>query len=599
MNAQRFASRSMAAFVAGFIFAAAATLVGGADAASPGTAPDATVTFRWSAKAAGVGFVWGASSVNYQGETYSVRVDGFLLGAIGTASGRAVGDVYGLSKIDDLNGNFTALTAGAALGPGRATADLRNAKGVHIVMRSTNSSGVGIGIGLRAITLTVGQAGGPPAEEGPTLPKTLGFGQALFGEKLSLEPTLNVQLAGFAEGNPGFNGKWSAGPVNRADEWFEHSNEFGLNAAYDTGGYGTFSGRASGVFSLTAGGVDAAASNGKVINNHKYDLEDLYIDWESGDLLPFLGQDALEISGGDQDYQLYDGLLFWYGAQNATSRGANWIAPRKAFDNTAIVRLNLGNLLLEGVHLQFNDDPDTGTRLAGERMEYTKDNCLLKHFKIAAMYYNIYHSDNPERNGLNTFYSYTEMTPLPFLPDFSSTGSFVYEMNSRAAGLTNAVGWYVYPTYQFSDLPWKPQLFYRYASFTGSGTRNFDPLFTGLTDWGTWTQGEILGEFVISNSNLISHQVRLKMTPNDLLTLNLIYYNFSFYNKNQSFGVSPTRVTSNDLGNELDTILDINLTNWWSMSVDLNFVVPGAGMTQAVQGHSTWIGGMIYENFNF
>ena len=74
-------------------------------------------------------------------------------------------------------------------------------------------------------------------------------------------------------------------------------------------------------------------------------------------------------------------------------------------------------------------------------------------------------------------------------------------------------------------------------------------------------QGEILGEFVLSNSNLNSHQVRFRMQPNDFLTLNLIYYNFSFYNKNQSFGLVPIRVTSDALANELDTILDINLTN--------------------------------------
>ena len=453
MNAQRFTSRTAAAFVAGFILSSAAASAGGADATSPGTAPDATVTLRWRATAAGVGFVWGAASVVYQRKAYPVRVDGFLLGAIGVASGSVVGEVYGLRKVDDLNGNFTALTATAALGAGMATADLSNDKGVHIVIRSTKSSGVGLGIGIRPITLTVGQAGGPPAEESARLPQTLGFGQVRFSENLLFQPTLNVQLVGFGEGNPGFNGKWSAGPVNRADEWFETSNEFGLNASYDAGRYGTFRGSVSSVFSLTGGSVDAAASYGKMINNRKYGLEDAYLDWKSGNLFPGLGEDALEISGGDQNYQLYDGLLFWDGAQNATRRGANWIGPRKAFDNTGIVRLNLGSLLLEGVHLQFNDDPNTGTRLAGGRAEYTKDDWLMKHFKFAILYFNIYNSDNVERHGLNGGYSYMETTPLPSLPDLSYSASFVYETNSNAAGLTNAVGWYIYPSYQFSSLP--------------------------------------------------------------------------------------------------------------------------------------------------
>src|SRR5262249_3603485 len=161
------------------------------------------------------------------------------------------------------------------------------------------------------------------------------------------------------------------------------------------------------------------------------------------------------------------------------------------------------------------------------------------------------------------------------------------------------VGWYAGPAYQFSALPLKPQLFYRYASFSGGGTRNFDSLFTGLPDWGSWFQGEILGEFVLSDSNLDSHQVRLKLQPNDLLTLNLIYYKFLLYNDNQEFGVTPSRVSSSSLADEVDTILDVPLANWWTMTVTFAFAVPDEGFRKAVNGSSTWLSGMLYTNFNF
>jgi len=43
------------------------------------------------------------------------------------------------------------------------------------------------------------------------------------------------------------------------------------------------------------------------------------------------------------------------------------------------------------------------------------------------MYFNIYESDEPSRHGMNGFYFYQEATPVPPLPDFQYTTSFVAE----------------------------------------------------------------------------------------------------------------------------------------------------------------------------
>ncbi len=560
-------------------------------------APDATVTFRGRTATFGVGFTWGAATLTYKGEIYPVRVDGFVLGAIGVASMEGVGKVFGLSKAEDLNGDYTALNAGGAFGVGSGKTVMRNAKGVRIVLDAT-SKGLSLGIGPRGITLTVGEAGGPPADAGARLPETLGFGQARFGP-LALRPTLNAQLAGFAEGNAGFGGQWSFGPVDEADEWFETSNEVGLNGAYDTGKYGTFTARVSGVFSLTGGGVDAAVSNGSEINNHKYSLESGYLKWQSGDLFPGLGFNALEISGGNQNYQVFDGLLFWDGGQDGGERGASWLSPRKAFRETGIVHLETADLVLEGAHLKYNDDPDTETRLAVGRAEYAKNDCVMKYLKLGLVYFKIYDSKTASRDGMNGVYGYHEATPLRSLPDLSYTASYVWESNSKNSGLKNAVAWYAGPAYQLSNLPWQPQLSYRYASFSGGGTKAFDPLFAGFTDWGTWFQGEILGEFVLSNSNLDSHQVRLKLAPSEVVTLNLIYYKFLLYDQNQDFGTTPSRVSSSSLADEVDIILDVSPANWWSMTATFAFAVPNDGFREAVHGSATWLSGMLYTNFNF
>ena len=72
--------------------------------------------------------------------------------------------------------------------------------------------------------------------------------------------------------------------------------------------------------------------------------------------------------------------------------------------------------------------------------------------------------------------------------------------------------------YEFGDVAWKPKLSYRYAFFEGDDpatatNEGFDSLIPGFYDWGTWWQGEIAGEYFLSNSNLISHQVRLHLAP--------------------------------------------------------------------------------------
>jgi hypothetical protein len=577
---------------------AASAAMGVDDAEIPaGVAPDATITFRGRTATIGVGFVWGASTLSFQGRTYPVRVDGFVLGAIGASSVDGVGKVYDLSKAEDLNGDYSALTIGGAFGVGSGKTVMRNENGVRIVFETT-SRGFGLGIGPRGITLTVGEAGGIAADVGARLPETIAFGQARYGP-LSLRPTLNAQWVGFAEGNAGFGGQWSFGPVDEADEWFETSNEVGLNGVYDAGPYGAFTARVSGVFSLTGGGVDGAVSNGDEINDHEYTLESGYLKWQSGDLFRGLGFNALEISGGNQNYQVFDGLLFWDGGQDGGERGASWLSPRKAFRETGIVRFNISDLLLEGVHLKYNDDPDTKTRLAGGRIEHVKDDWILKYMKLGFMYFNIYHSKDAARDGLNGVYGYQEATPLSSLEDLTYTAACVWENNSKNAGLHDAVGWYAGPAYQLSALPWKPQLFYRYASFSGGGTKGFDSLFTGLSDWGSWFQGEILGEFVLSDSNLNSHQVRLMFQPSDLLTLNLIYYHFLLYDKNQDFGLTPSRVESRSLADEVDMILDLSMANWWSMTATFAVAVPNDGFREAVNGSATWLSGMLYTNFNF
>jgi len=563
----------------------------------PALAADATLTLTARSAAVGVGFVWGAGTLDYQGQQYPVRIDGMGIGAAGISSVTARGAVYHLNQVDDLNGQYTALGAGVAVGRGANRLRMRNEKGVVIDV-TAEGQGVQLGIGPRGITFQVGAAGGAPASTAFILPKTLGFGQAAFGP-LSLQPTLNVQLAGFAEGNAGFGGEWAAGPINKSDVSMQHSNEVGMNGQLDLGQYGTLRGRVSGVFSLSGGGVDPGATSFPDFNTNAYSIEAAFLSWQSGDALPGLGYNALQMGYGNQNYQVFDGFLFWAGAEDCGVRGACWISPRKAFREAGTARLTLGDWLIEAYHLKLNDDPSTRTRVGGGRIEYAFQDWLVKAMKSGFMYFNVYESEEPARDGLNGFYFYQDATPVPLLPNFQYTTSFVAETNSAAVGNAQAYGWYVAPAYTLSSLPWSPQLSYRFASFSGGGTRNFDPLFAGLSDWGYWFQGELLGEWVLPNSNLQSHMLRLKLAPNDVFTLNLFYYKFLLANLEESFGPTTMRVGSHQLADEVDAIVDIAVTNWWSMTAEFTLAVPNSGFREATGGNATWINSMLYTNFNF
>ena len=116
------------------------------------------------------------------------------------------------------------------------------------------------------------------------------------------------------------------------------------------------------------------------------------------------------------------------------------------------------------------------------------------------------------------------------------------------------------------DRGWQPKFSYRYAIFEGDDRRDrgneaFDGLLTGFYDWGTWWQGEIAGEYFVSNSNLISHQLRVHCTPNENITTGLIFFDFQL---DQPRFVRPA--SSDDVGLELDWYMDWSVNDHFTVS---------------------------------
>jgi hypothetical protein len=101
-------------------------------------APDATVKFSGGSVGVGIGFSWGSGVLTYKGKEYPFSVQGLSAGDIGMSSAEASGDVYGLKKLEDFDGNYTSTSAGAAVGGGGGAATMRNQNGVSLHLVATS-----------------------------------------------------------------------------------------------------------------------------------------------------------------------------------------------------------------------------------------------------------------------------------------------------------------------------------------------------------------------------------------------------------------------------------------------------------------------------
>ena len=119
-------------------------------------APDATLQLREGSIAAGIGFSWGGGTLTYRGKRYPVKVDGLSVGSVGISRATASGSVYNLKSLNDFNGTYTAVGAGAAVAGGGSIATMQNQNGVRINLRAT-TQGVKFTLGAAGVSLQIQQ----------------------------------------------------------------------------------------------------------------------------------------------------------------------------------------------------------------------------------------------------------------------------------------------------------------------------------------------------------------------------------------------------------------------------------------------------------
>jgi len=374
-----------------------------------------------------------------------------------------------------------------------------------------------------------------------------------------------------------------------SDNWFESYAKPAISGTLRAG-KGSFFGKVSGVGERTYAAppplVGSEASS--------FMIEDLYVGWRSGTALG-AGEDALELTVGRAPYRIGHGLLLWDGGGEGGSRGGFWSNARKAWGFAGIARFHAKANTLEGFYLDRNEVPEaeTGTRVAGANYE----RALGSSTTLGATFMSFMSDSLPQRDGMNVFNLRAYTAPLRKLPGLSFEAEYALEQNGD---LRDATAWNIMGAYELSKSPWKPKLSYRYAFFQGDDPtttpdESFDMLLPGFYDWGTWWQGEIGGEYFLSNSNLISHQLRVHVTPSEAVSAGLFAYDFRL-DQPASFGPG---VTSDHIAMELDAYADWKVNSNFIVSFVAALAEPKEAAEQGFGRTSTFTYGMVYVAYAY
>ena len=404
-------------------------------------------------------------------------------------------------------------------------------------------------------------------------------------EDLSLSLDLEAAAGGFVTNNTNFGAgriDLQSGAVSGDAQWGEGYVKPALSLDYDTSAAGALYGGVSGVGAITVGDGDAGGFTDG--GDKKASLEALFAGWRSGSLVAeALGEDALDLSAGRQDFQVGDGFLIWDGNLDTAGDGAYWLGPRTAFNFAGLAQIATG--ALGGQLFYLRADGDQGhTEPIGLNLDYALDDLGLgEDGTLGAMYLHVVDVD-PDfeaelpRDGMQVATLRLNGLRMPGLEDLGVHAQYAHEFGDGQNVDFDAQAFYVEPFYEFSSLPWTPTLAYRFAYFSGDPDpddderEDFDPLFYDYSrGWGTWIQGEITGQYLLFNSNQINHMVHLSAYPTEAIGIGAIYFHFDLDEKNY-FG---TPVGERDFADEINVYVDWQATEQVFVSALYGIALPG------------------------
>jgi hypothetical protein len=372
--------------------------------------------------------------------------------------------------------------------------------------------------------------------------------------------------------------------------WYEAFSEAGL-----TGKAAVLNGSVYGAFTAVYTGQRKEDPRGNN-SNDDVNVEKAYLGWRYDQGIESIGIDSVDLSAGRQEYKIGKGFLIWDGTLRRRDNASFQFDPRQVWQLAGLARVEIGPLKAEGFYLDPDVDNDRKRMTVeakgyGTNLEYN----LGDYGSVGFTYGHVYGGNSmPIRDGGNVFNARTELTPLKPLPGLSFYSEFAFEENGSRA---QAIGYAMQPRYTFKDWPLSPSIAYRYAFLSGDDpeTENkdeaFDPLAYGGSDWGTWFQGEIVGHYVLLNTNLKTHMARLDIKPLESVMAGVQYYKFEFDNA-KSFGL-----TSSSFGQELDVDATWFIDKRFRITAVGAVVHPQQAAQQLTGSGNNWYMGKLFLNF--
>lgn len=345
--------------------------------------------------------------------------------------------------------------------------------------------------------------------------------------------------------------------------WQEAYLKYGLSFTQGLSGTGSqLYGALNWVSSGTFGDGDAAGiTNG---SERTTKIEDAFIGWRSGLLLPVLGENGVDVSIGRQAITVGDGFLIAGDAVNMGDGiapdgsldrgGAYYLAGRKAFDETAVLRLGGDEgLRSDLMWIKSNNRAQGEAEMAVATLEQVSDKGTVGLTYIDVLDTN----DEFDALGRNENKTYSlRAQGNGGIENLFLSGEYARQNTSES----NENAWYLEAGWTFSHVAWSPTVNYRYSRFS----EGYDPLFYGwVRGIGTWFQGEVTSNYAGPfNSNTRVHHIGIKASPLETLTLGVLMYKFD---------------TLSSAGGLNQDATEVDLYAEWAVQENL-FVVPVIGL---------------------
>ncbi len=400
--------------------------------------------------------------------------------------------------------------------------------------------------------------------------------------KLDLQ--LTVVGAQFGQNEPWWGEEHSFLNVS-ANHWTEFGTKFGASFESKLWG-GTLFGKGSGVYTHSSGDDPSGLTAG-LSEESETTLEASTLGWKTDATWTGLDKSTISAQFGRFDYSIGNGMLIYDGGGDGGDRGGWYIGMRRAFQNGGLISLDSTDLKAQVFRLK-NNPRRGGTQgeARGVNADYTLGDSGVA---FGGTLMRVYRESSTE--DIDVYDGRASWTALPGL---TLSGEYAYEDGSN--GGASGKGYYAQGLYQFSDVAWKPSFTYRYALFNDQ----FNTLAYGYSDYGYWYQGEIAGNYPLTNTNLKSNMLRAKVTPTDKVTVNLFYYNFKLDDPgtfNNFYGGGA--VTSDDFGDEVNFTVDWQATDRFYVITVLGDLMPGDGAKQWVgaSDDKDWLYAMLYISF--